>query len=69
MNEKKYAVLLTEYTAQYENEKLEGWNQKSRKLLLFDDSEEVEEALASYYEVQDCDYKVETRKIGYVEVD
>jgi hypothetical protein len=66
--ENKYAVVLTEYTAHYEEETLEGWNQKSRKLLFYRDSEEAEEALISYYEAQDCDYKVEAQKIGYVEV-
>lgn len=66
--ENKYAVVLTECTAQYKEETLEGWNQKSRKLLLFDDSNEAEESLISYYEAQDGDYKVEVQKIGYVEV-
>jgi hypothetical protein len=64
----KYAVVLEEYTAQYNGEKLEGWNQKSRKLLLFEDSEQAEEALVYYCEAQDSDYKVEVQKIGYVEV-
>lgn len=64
----KYAVVLTEYAAQNNEQTLEGWNQKSRKLLLFDDSDQAEEALISYYEAQDCDYKVEVQKIGYVEV-
>lgn len=65
---KKYAVVLTEHTAHYEDEALTGWDQKSRKLLLFDDNDQAEEALISYFEVQDYTYKVEAQKIGYVEV-
>ncbi len=64
----KYAVLLTEMQAEYEDEKLIGWNETSKKLLMFDDEDQAEEALVSYFEAQDCDYKVEVQKIGYVEV-
>jgi hypothetical protein len=56
----KYAVVVAEV--------IEGWNQKNRKLLLFDDCDQAKENLISYYEAQDSDYKVEVQEIGYVEV-
>ncbi len=62
----KYAVVITEMQADYEDEKLIGWTEISKKLLMFDDENQAEEALVSYYESQDCDYKVEVQKIGYV---
>ncbi len=65
---KKYAVVLTEYAAQYNEEKLEGWNQKKIKLLLFDNSDQADEKLISWYESQDSEYKVEVQDIGYVEI-
>ena len=46
----KYAVLVTEFIAHYEEEARIGWDQTSKKLHLFDDSQQAEEALISLYE-------------------
>ncbi len=62
---KKYAVRLVEFTW---NEDEQGWDEKATKLLLFDDEDEASEAMISYFEQQDSDYKVESKNIGYIEV-
>lgn len=64
----KYAIVVSEYSATYEDEKLIGWDNAkgSPRLLLFDDEDAADGHIQDLGESQDCDYKVEIQRIGWV---
>ena len=66
--EMKYVLEIQEMSADYENDIHIGWTTKSHRLEYFDSEEDANEYSMELAEAQDCDYSVDVKKLGWVDI-